>query len=151
MAEAGLIEWRQTQGTLRVGGLGKGRVLVVGEGERPLPGTDATLRSLLSSGLPSGTLFAHLCRLAFIERWVGGPSTEVVSGQGGGLAALRLPLASWMARLLSLVHRCSVRFSMPASCCLEDRVHSPSVEAPACLYRLRTAISEPCSQLTART
>ena len=41
VAVAGLIEWgerRQTQGTLRVGrGLGKGRVLVMGEGaERPL-------------------------------------------------------------------------------------------------------------------
>lgn len=86
VAEAGLIEWRQTQGTLRVGrGLGKGRVLVVGEGGREAPpGTDATLRSSpMSSGLPSGTLFAHLCRLAFIERWVGGPSTEVMSAQGG--------------------------------------------------------------------
>ena len=75
MAEAGLIEWgerRQTQGTLRVGrGLGKGRVLVVGEGHREAPpGTDATLSSPMSSGLPSGTLCAQV--QTGIYREVGG-------------------------------------------------------------------------------
>lgn len=139
VAEAGLIEWRQTQGTLRVGrGLGKGRVLVVGEGGREAPpGTDATLRSSpMSSGLPSGTLFAHLCRLAFIERWVGGPSTEVVSAQGGrtrssalALGFLDGPTPLPSAQMLSAsavrpLHAAAC--CMPSSCCSGDRVHSPS-------------------------
>lgn len=85
-------------------GLGKGRVLVVGEGGREAPpGTDATPRSsAVSSGLPSGTLCAHLCRQAFIERWVGGPSTEqVMSAQGGRTHSSALALG-FLDGLLSL-------------------------------------------------
>ena len=85
---------------------------------------------------PSGTLFAHLCRLAFIERWVGGPSTEVVSAQGGrtrssalALGFLDGPTPLPSAQMLSAsavrpLHAAAC--CMPSSCCSGDRVHSPS-------------------------
>ena len=79
-------------------------MLVVGEGGREAPPeTDATpRRSPMSSGLPSGTLCAHLCRQAFIERWVGGPSTEqVMSAQGGRTHSSALALG-FLDGLLSL-------------------------------------------------
>ena len=136
VAEAGLIEWgerRQTQGTLRVGrGLGKGRVLVVGEGGREAPpGTDATLRSSpMSSGLPSGILCAQV--QTGIYREVGRRTIHRAGDVSSGQEDSQLCTCPWLpgwgpTPLPSLVHRCLVCvYSMPASCCHKDRVHCPS-------------------------
>ena len=85
-------------------GLGEGQGASGGGGGEGGPSWNRChLRSsAVSSGLPSGTLCAHLCRQAFIERWVGGPSTEqVMSAQGGRTHSSALALG-FLDGLLSL-------------------------------------------------